>query len=130
MHCLRLASACVEQRLVCALQEIADRALGNAILEVGIDSAEGELLPCIVAGLSEGIVLETPVIPVVVEDLHAVLGGECLEGAFGSKSFRGCIIDLEVDKAQTAEVVNEDGGAPVAPVGEFAFHLCDKSDFS
>jgi len=73
----------VEQLLALALREIADGVLVDAILEVGIDSAEGELLSRIVAGLSEGIVLETPVIAVVVEDLHAVLGGECLEGAFG-----------------------------------------------
>jgi len=73
----------VEQLLACALREIADRALGDAILEMGIDSAEGELLSRIVAGLSEGIVLETPVIGVAVEDLDAVLSGKCLEGAFG-----------------------------------------------
>jgi len=73
----------VEQLLACALREIADRALGDAILEVGIDSAEGELLSRVVAGLSEGNVMETPIIAVVVEDLHAVLSGECLKGAFG-----------------------------------------------
>ena len=84
MHCLRPASACVEQLLACALREIEDGALGDTILEVGIDSAEGELLSRVVAGLSEGIVLETPIIAVVVEDLHIVLGSECLEGAFGS----------------------------------------------
>ena len=84
MHCLRPASACVEQLLACALREIADRVLGDVILEVGIDVAEGELLSRIVAGLSEGIVLEMPIIAMVVEDLHAVLGGECLEGTFGS----------------------------------------------
>ncbi len=83
MHCLRPASACVEQLLACALQEIEDGALGNTILEVGIDAAEGELLSCIVAGLPEGVVLEAPIVAVVAEDLHAVLGGECLEGAFG-----------------------------------------------
>jgi len=42
----------MEQLLAGALQEIADRALGDAILEVGIDAAEGELLSRIVAGLS------------------------------------------------------------------------------
>ena len=73
----------MEQLLAGALQEIADRVFGDAILEVGIEAAEGELLSRIVAGLSEGIVLETPVIAVLVEDFHAVLGGECLEGAFG-----------------------------------------------
>ncbi len=79
----------MEQLIACALREIADRALGDAILEVGIDAAEGELLSRVVAGLSEGIVLETPVIAVLVEDFHAVLGGECLEGAFGGYSLLG-----------------------------------------
>ena len=54
MHCLWPASACVEQLLVSALGEVTDGALGDAILEVGIDAAEGELLSCVVAGLLEG----------------------------------------------------------------------------
>ena len=83
MHCLRPASACVEQLLACALREIADRALGDAILEVGIHAAEGELLSCVVAGLLEGVVVEAPVVTVVVEYLHAVLGSKCFEGTFG-----------------------------------------------
>ena len=66
-----------------AFREIADRALGDAILEMSIDSAEGELLSRVMAGLFEGVVLETPIIAVVMEDFHAVLGGECLEGTFG-----------------------------------------------
>ncbi len=130
MHCLRPASASVEQLLARALREVADGALGDPVLKMGIHSAEGELLSCFVAGLFEGVVLEAPIVAVVVEYPHAVLGGECLEGAFGSKSFRGCIIDLKVDEAQAAEVVNEDGGAPVVPLGEFAFHLREESDFS
>ena len=89
MHCLRPASACVEQLLACALREIADRALGDAILEVGIDAAEGELLSGVVAGLLEGVVIESPIVAVVMLDLHAVLGGEGLEGAFGLDSLLG-----------------------------------------
>ena len=72
----------MEQLLACALREIADGALSDAILEVGIHDVEGELLSCIVAGLLEGIVMEAPVVTVVVEYLHAVLGGECLESVF------------------------------------------------
>jgi len=114
----------------CSPRDRGDGALGNAILEVGIHATEGELLSRVMAGLLEGVVVEVPVVAVVVEDLHAVLGGECLEGAFGSESFGGCIVDFEVDEAQTAEVVNKNGGAPVAPPGEFAFHLRQESDFS
>jgi hypothetical protein len=39
--------------------------LGDAILEVGIDAAEGELLVSVVAGLLEGVVVEAPVVAVV-----------------------------------------------------------------
>ena len=73
----------MEQLLARALREIADGALSDAILEVGIHDAEGELLLRVMAGLLEGVVVEAPVVAVVVEYLHAVLGGECLEGAFG-----------------------------------------------
>jgi hypothetical protein len=40
----------VEQLLASVFGEVADGALGNAILEVGIDAAEGELLLRVVAG--------------------------------------------------------------------------------
>ncbi len=83
MHCLRPASTCVEQLLASAFGEVADGVLGDAILEVGIDAAEGELLLRIVAGLLEGVVEEVTVATVVVLDLHTVFGGKGLEGAFG-----------------------------------------------
>ncbi len=130
MYCLRPASVCVEQLLARALREVADGALGDPILEMGIDAAEGELLSRFVAGLFEGVVLEAAIVAMVVEYPHAVLSGECLKCAFGSESFRGRIVDLKVDKAQVAEVVDKDGGAPVAPLGKFSFHLRKESDFS
>jgi hypothetical protein len=68
---------------VSAFREVADGALGDAILEVGIDATEGELLSRIVAGLLEGAVEELTVVAVVVLDPHTVFGGEGLEGAFG-----------------------------------------------
>jgi hypothetical protein len=48
----------MEQLLPCAFQEVLDGLLGNAILEVGIYPTEGELLPCFMSCLSEGIVVE------------------------------------------------------------------------
>ena len=66
MHCLWPASTCVEQLLASAFGEVADGALGDAILEVGIDAAEGELLSCVVAGLLEGVVEEATIVAVVV----------------------------------------------------------------
>ncbi len=40
----------------CALQEVADRAFGYAILEVSIHATEGELPALLVAGLFESVV--------------------------------------------------------------------------
>ncbi len=101
--------------------------LGDAILKVGIDSTEGELLPCIVACLSEGIVVETSVVAVVMEDLDSMLCSILLKGKLGGKSFVGLVVELEVDKLKAAEVVNKDGGALVALLGKFALQLCIKT---
>jgi hypothetical protein len=100
--------------------------LDDAILKVGIDPTEGELLPCIVACLLEGVVVKTSVVPVVMEDLDSKLCSVLLEGKLGSKSFVGLVIKLEVDKSKVAEVVNEDGGTLVALLGKFALQLCIK----
>ncbi len=94
--------------------------LGNAILKVGIDPTEGELLPCIVACLLEGVVVKTFIVAVVMEDLDSMLCSVLLEGKLGSKSFVGLVIELEMDKLKAAEVVNKDGGALVALLGKFA----------
>ncbi len=52
----------MQQLLARALQEIADGVLGNAILEVGIYTTEGELLVCVVACLLEHIVRELTIV--------------------------------------------------------------------
>ncbi len=66
MDCLRPAGAHVEQLLPCAFQEVLDGLLGDAVLEVGIDPTEGELLPCFLACLLEGVVVEASVVAMVV----------------------------------------------------------------
>ena len=129
VHCLRPASARVEQLLPRAFRKVADAALGDPILKMGVDAAEGELLSGFVAGLSEGIVLKVAIVAMVVLYPHAVFSGECLEGAFGPESFLGRIVDLEVDEAQATEVVKEDRGALVAPLGESALQLGKESVF-
>ncbi len=46
----------VQKLLACALGEVADGALGDAILEVGVYATEGKLLVRVMACLFEGIV--------------------------------------------------------------------------
>ena len=71
--------------------------LSNAVLEVGIYPTEGELLPCIVACLLEGVVMKTSVVTVVMEDLGSMLCSVLLEGKLGGESFLGLVVKLEVD---------------------------------
>ncbi len=87
VNCLRPASVGMQQLLAHALQEIADGALGNAILEVGVYATEGELLAHVVACLLERIVGESTVVAVIMLNFYAVLSGEGLEGVFGGDGF-------------------------------------------
>ncbi len=77
----------MQQLLAWALQEIADGVLGDAILEVSVYATEGELLMRIVACLLERIVGELTAVAVIMLSFYAVLGGEGLEGMFGSNGF-------------------------------------------
>ncbi len=77
----------MQQLLVRALREIADGAIGNAILEVSVYTTEGELLARIMARLLERIVGESIIVAVIMLNFYAVLGGEGLEGAFGGNGF-------------------------------------------
>ncbi len=103
--------------------------LGNAILKVGIDPTEGELLPCIVICLSEGVVVEASVVTVVMKEIDFVFCSVLLKGKLGGKCFVRLVIELEVNKSKVAEVVDKDGGALVVLLGKFAFQLCIKSYF-
>ncbi len=129
MDCLQPAGARMEQLLPCASREVPDGLLGNAILKVGIDPTEGELLPCVVACLLEGIDMEASVVAVIMEDLDSMFRSVLLKGKLGGECFVGLIVKLEVDKAEAAEVVDKDGGTLVVLLGKFAFQLCIKTFF-
>ncbi len=84
VNCLRPASTSVQQLLARALQEIADGALGDAILEVSVYATEGELLARVVACLLECIVGELTAVAVIMLNFYTVLSSKGLKGTFGS----------------------------------------------
>ncbi len=108
-----------------ALQEITDCLLGDAILEVCIHATKGKLLLRVVTCLSKGIVVESPVVAVVVEDFHSMFGFVLLEGKLGGK----CLCQQIVKLKGMAVVVDNHSGALVALLGEFPFQLRIKSHF-
>jgi hypothetical protein len=77
----------MEELLPRTLPEIYDGFLCNAILEVGIDPTEGELLSFGTAAVLEGVVCKSSVVAVVVEDADTVLLSEVLEGSLGIHGF-------------------------------------------
>ncbi len=89
MHCCRPSSTSVQQLLVRAFREVVDCTLGDAILEMSVDPAEGKSLLCGLAGLFESIVLEPAVVAVIVCNFHAVVSSELFEGALGFDCFVG-----------------------------------------
>ncbi len=98
-----------------------DGSLGNAVLKVGIYPTKGELLPCVMAFLLEGVVMEASVVAMVAQDFDSVFCRILFEGKLGSKCFVRLVVKLEVDKLEAAEVVDKDGSALVVLLGEFAF---------
>jgi hypothetical protein len=96
-------------------------------LKVSIEPTEGESLPCVLACLSEGVVVEASIVTVVMKDLDTVFCSILLKGKLGGECFVGLVIELEVNKSEVAEVVDKDGGTLVVFLGKFAFQLCIKS---
>jgi hypothetical protein len=86
VHCLRPASASVQQLLARALQEVADGLLGDAILKVCVNATEGKLLVLFVAGLFERVIGKLPIVAMVMLNFYAILGGKGLKGSFGGDS--------------------------------------------
>jgi hypothetical protein len=81
------ARAQVKQLLVRALQEVSDGLLGNIILEVSAHATKSKLLSCVLACLSEGVVLKLPVVAVIMEDFYSMFVHVLLKGKLGSKCF-------------------------------------------
>ncbi len=54
-------------------------------------------MPCFMACLLEGVVMEASVVAMVVLDFDSVFCCILLEGELGSKCFVGSIVKLEVD---------------------------------
>ncbi len=78
----RPALARMEELLPCTLLDVPDGLFCNAVLEMGIDSTEGETLPLCTAAAFEGVVCKSSIVAVVVEDMDAMLLGKVLKGSF------------------------------------------------
>ncbi len=114
----RPALARMQKLLPRTLPEISDGFLCNAILEVGIDPTEGELLSFCTAAVLEGVVWKSSVVTVVVEDADALLLGKVLEGLLGIHGFLGGKFGHQMNVLELRVVVHKDGGHCVALLGE------------
>ncbi len=79
----RPSLARMEELLPCTLSKVHDGLFCDAVLEVGIDLTEGELLPLCTTAVLEGVVCKSSVVAVVVEDADAVLLVKVFQGLFG-----------------------------------------------
>jgi hypothetical protein len=75
----------MEELLPCPLREVVDGLLSNAILEVGIDPAEGKLLLLCLTCCAKLVVREAAIVAMEVLDLHAVLSGKAFKSDLASR---------------------------------------------
>ena len=87
VDCRRPAGACVQKLLARTLQQVANRALCDSILKMGVHAAKSELLLRVLACLFEGVVRKSPIIAMIVQNFNAVVSGKMLEGALGLDCF-------------------------------------------
>ncbi len=80
--------------------------------------------------LLEGIVMESLIVAVVVEDFHCMFGHVLLKGKLGGKCLCQRIVDFKVNKAKMAEMFDKHSDALVALLGELPFQLRIKSHSS
>jgi hypothetical protein len=105
-----------------------DGSLGDAILKMGIDPTEGELLALSLASFAKHAVRKATVVAVVVLDVHSVLGGKTFKGALCIDGLgQGKIARHKVDKLEMGEMVDKNGGIAIARFYECAFCLAIKS---
>ena len=125
---LRPALPCVQELLSSALREVSNGSLGDAILEVSVDSAKGELLSLRFACLTKEAVREAPIVAVVVGDADPVLGGKAFEGVLRVDGFLASqIARHQINKLEARIMVDENSGILVSRLGEYPLCLCEKS---
>ena len=66
VHRCRPVSTSIQQLLAHTCGEITDAALGNAILEMGIDATNGKVLVRVVTCLLKGVVGESPIVAMIM----------------------------------------------------------------
>jgi hypothetical protein len=97
----RQSLAHMEELLPCTFSKVPDGFLCNAILEVGVDPTESELLPLCTAAVLESFVSKSSIVAMVLEDADAVLLSKVFEGLFGFHCFFRGKLDHQVDVLQS-----------------------------
>jgi hypothetical protein len=114
----------MEELFLSALGEVLDGSLRDAILEVGIDPANGELLALAFAGFAEHTVHKSTVVAVVMLHSHPVLSGKSFECTLRINGLgRGKVACHKVNKLEMQIVVNKDCCVLVACLGKRALCL-------
>jgi hypothetical protein len=73
----------MQELLARALRQVANGSFSHPILEMRIDSAEGEFLLRLLARANKSSVRKSSVVAMVVSNFHTVLSGELFECTLG-----------------------------------------------
>ena len=72
------------------LGDVSNCSFSNAILEMGIDSTEGDPLSALLTVLQEQVVSKMTIVTMIMLDANAVLPGKSLKGTLGLNGLLGC----------------------------------------
>jgi hypothetical protein len=112
------AMLCVDEGRSCAILKFSNAAFCDAGLEVGVDAAKGNVLTLLCYVLHEDIFAEAAVVGMVMKYLDAHCAGIPFEGMLGHEGLFGSVGFLQINKAESTVMVDEDGGHVVALDGE------------
>ena len=86
VNCIGPTGLGKQKHLAGGLRQVADGLLSNAILEVSVDTTEGQSLATRMAVCHKGIVLESAIVGMIVLDGDSVVAGKAFEGLLGTDS--------------------------------------------
>ncbi len=93
---------------------------------MGVHATKGGLLAAVLALLLEGVVCESSVVAVIMQNFYAVFGSELFERALGLEGLLGGKIKHEMNESEAREVVHKDGAPVYCFLVSFPFNCAKK----
>ena len=114
---------CMDQTGPCAILQLSNTSFGLAVLEVGVYAAEADRLPLAFDSVQELVVGKASIVGMIVKDLHSHLVCVTFKCLFCCDGFLTRVCFLQIDKAESAEMIDKYSGKRIPLFCVEAFDL-------